>query len=193
MALSLLFFTRMKPQRSEPKQPYRHPLQQANKRRLKASQRRRSLPGHIQLELFQREDDPFCHAVRSRLSRQGLDFVAHNIPNSDALKHEQVTRAGGKYEIPFLIDHRTGVKLYGSSAILAYLDKEYGKVADHKVAGLAHRINTQLEEQRDELVWAMRGPIDQARVLGQDLKETWTAVQGSARLFREILKNAIAS
>ena len=53
------------------------------------------------LELFQKENCPFSHAVRSKLTRLGLDFVAHSVPDGHPPSSiEQLVRAGGKDQLP---------------------------------------------------------------------------------------------
>lgn len=78
------------------------------------------------LELYQREDCPYSARVRSELSRLGLDFVAHNVAIHDDLKHQELVKASGKDQIPFLVDHRSGTKLGDSDAIVQYLRGKYG-------------------------------------------------------------------
>ena len=97
-----------------------HPQPRAKTHRLRA------VSGGPTLELFQKEECPFSHTVRQKLSDLGLDFVAHSIPDTQDLKHKELVNAGGKDQVPFLIDHKSGVKLYESEAIVSYLEKEYG-------------------------------------------------------------------
>lgn len=92
-----------------------------------AEDRLEARPASPQLELYQREDDRASHEVRRQLSRLGLDFIAHSVQGHD-WKHQQLVQASGQDRIPFLIDHRSGVKLGGSGEIRAYLVKEYGPV-----------------------------------------------------------------
>lgn len=83
---------------------------------------KRAIPS---IELFQKEECPFSQAVRQKISDLGLDIVSHSVPDGLALKHEMLVQAGGKDQLPFMVDHKTGIKLYESDAILAYLGKEY--------------------------------------------------------------------
>lgn len=136
--------------------------------------------GAPSIELYQSESCSVSHSVRNRLSLLGLDFVAHSVPDHNDLKHRQLVQAGGKDQIPFLIDHRSGVKLYEGDAILAYLDKEYGKPASGGIAGIARRLETEIRGRADRIAWTVAQPWSQALELrrslveaGASLKATW--------------------
>jgi glutathione S-transferase len=146
--------------------------------------------GSPTLELYQSESCAFSHSVRSRLSALGLDYIAHNVSKSNALKHKQLVQAGGKDRIPFLVDHRTGVKLYESGAILAYLDNEYGEPAPNRLLRAARKLNTQLKGRADQVSWTLRKPLEMSRSLRRQASDTLETIRGSARLLREIFRNA---
>lgn len=82
------------------------------------------------LELFQNEDCPYSHAVRERLSELGLDFISRSVSFEEDERakktHERLVQAGGQDQVPFLIDHTTGERMYESEDIIAYLDRKYG-------------------------------------------------------------------
>jgi glutathione S-transferase len=80
-------------------------------------------PASPDLELYQRESDAESRRVRQALSARGLDFLAHSV-ESDPLKHQELVRAAGRDQVPYLVDHRAGVKLAGADAILAYLERD---------------------------------------------------------------------
>lgn len=136
------------------------------------------------LELYQKENCPFSHAVRNKLTRLGLDFVAHSIPDGHPLKHEQLVRAGGLDQLPFLIDHTSGVKLYESPVILAYLDKTYGEPRSTDWLGsLAENIGEKLRSRADQIAWRVSAPLmraqelsDSARTAVQSLGKSWDYV-----------------
>jgi glutathione S-transferase len=140
------------------------------------------------LELYQKEDCPFSHVVRSRLSELGLDYVVHNVPDQLPLKHEQLTQAGGKDQIPFLVDRRTGVKLYESRAILAYLEKEYGIPANTRVGEWLQHFNSRIQAQTDEIAWALRTPYDRARRLSNEFTQFWNSLMESQRMIRNAFR-----
>lgn len=86
---------------------------------------RATRPALPDIELFQREDDHASHEVRRRLSKLGLDFIAHSV-EGNSLKHQYLLQASGHDRVPYMIDHRSGVRLSGSPEIRAYLHQEYG-------------------------------------------------------------------
>lgn len=142
------------------------------------------------LELFQTEDNPESHAVRNRLSELGLDFIAHSASPKETLKHEQLIQVGGKSQIPFLLDRRSGVKLYGGSVILAYLDNEYEGPKPNRVLRVVRRLNTQIQGRSSRLVWAVRQPIEKLENLRKEVSETWETLRGSVRILRSVIRES---
>ncbi len=88
-----------------------------------ADQRRE--PEHL-LELYDFEGCPYCRKVREVLCEIDLDYlerpVAHGSP-----RRKQVIDLGGKMQVPYLVDHNTGTRLYESEEIMAYLNETYGE------------------------------------------------------------------
>ncbi len=99
------------------------------------------------LELWSFEASPFSRLVRERLCELELPYVLHNVakerwqdmgPAVMRFKPgKYLPLAGGKREklygttmskmqVPYLVDPNTGIKLYESRDILAYLDQTYG-------------------------------------------------------------------
>jgi glutathione S-transferase len=154
----------------------------------RASARKTHSTTDTQLELFQRETDPGSHAVRNRLSQLGLDYFLRNVRLGDALKNEQLAQAGGKVEVPFLIDHRTGTKLYGAHAIIIYLDHEYGQKPSTPVLRVVNRLNSQVRMNADQLAWAVRAPLEQIQRLRGDTQEAVRVLGKSVATFRDALK-----
>lgn len=86
------------------------------------------------LELYQAESCSYSRRVREKLTDLGLSYVVHNprLPEKDGgdVKNEQVIHqlraAGGRDEIPYLVDtcHRTAI--YESDEIIEYLEEQYG-------------------------------------------------------------------
>lgn len=140
------------------------------------------------LELYQKEECRFSHAVRNHLSRLGLDFVSHTVPDGNSLKHEQLVHAGGKDEIPFLIDHKTGVRLFQSQAIINYLDKEYGQVREGAIRGWAHELDLRVRARADQLAWAIRTPFDRARDVVEDLSEGLSTLRKSYKVVKKVIQ-----
>jgi glutathione S-transferase len=160
---------------------------QLTKKTKKRSSARRTHPGtEPQLELFQRENDPACHAVRNRLSQLGLDYLLRNVRLGDALKNEQLAQAGGKIEVPLLIDHLTGIKLYGAHSIITYLDHEYGQATRSPVLRVAGQINSKVQQNADQLTWAVRAPLEQIQKIGGDTREAVKILSQSMTTLRQV-------
>lgn len=168
----------------------------------------KSIPskGLPELELYQSEEDPFSHAVRTKLSELGLDYVAHSVPDGQPLKHEKLVQAGGKDQIPFLFDRRTGVKLYNSDSIVAYLEHEYGSSAPNPIIQIARDIDLRIRTRADRMVWRVRGPFDKLTKLRdqvktpdkrQELKRVWQdtyeTLKGTYRSLRKAVDEAFPS
>lgn len=82
----------------------------------------------LPLELYDGEFCPFCRHVRETLTELDLDAIIHPVPKRGNRFREQLERAGGKGQVPFLVDPNTGRKLYESNDIARYLYAEYGPV-----------------------------------------------------------------
>jgi glutathione S-transferase len=78
------------------------------------------------LELYQREECPFCHKVRVALNDLELDFICR-ISKTDSAQREVMMKLGDKPQVPFLVDQEKGVMLYESDAIVEYLYANYSK------------------------------------------------------------------
>jgi glutathione S-transferase len=147
-----------------------------------------SKKGQPRIELFQRESCPFSHAVRAKLTDLGMDFIAHTVPEHDALKHRQLVDAGGKDQIPFLIDHATGVHLYDSGVIRIYLENEYGSPAPGQLSRAFHRVDEELRARVEQIRWALQAPGDRFRRLSGELRDGIETLQGTIRYIRQRLK-----
>lgn len=77
------------------------------------------------LELWNFEGSPYCRKVREELNALGLDVLVHNVGKRGRRRPELVAR-GGKMQVPYLVDPNTGVAMYESDAIVAYLRETYG-------------------------------------------------------------------
>lgn len=97
------------------------------------------------LELWSFESSPYTRLVRERLTELELAYVLHNIgkeqfadmgPATMRVKpgpykpkaggrREQVLAQFGRVQVPYLEDPNTGAKLYESSKIIDYLEREY--------------------------------------------------------------------
>lgn len=101
------------------------------------------------LELFSFEASPYSRRVRARLCELELPYLLRNTGKAawkdmgppsfrdQLFKGEKGTSRNrrwlaehtGQVQVPYLIDANTGVAMYESDAILAYLDRTYGAPA----------------------------------------------------------------
>ena len=77
------------------------------------------------LILYNFEASPYCRKAREALHELDLDFHCRNVAKNGVRRPELVAR-GGKMMVPYLIDENTGVEMYESDEIVAYLRKTYG-------------------------------------------------------------------
>ena len=99
------------------------------------------------LQLWSFEGSPYTRLVRERLCELELPYVLHNVakerwqdigpavmrlkpgkyePLPGGKREKTLPIMGGKLQVPYLVDANTGVKMFESKAILAYLNKQYG-------------------------------------------------------------------
>ncbi len=78
------------------------------------------------LELYQKEECPYCRKVREALTELDLDYICRNAKGKESRKHALLERLGGKTQVPFLVDTNRGVRMYESDDIVAYLKEHYG-------------------------------------------------------------------
>jgi glutathione S-transferase len=83
---------------------------------------RPSLP----LQLYEFEGCPYCRKVREALSILDLDADVFPCPKRGPRFRPEAVERGGKAQFPFLVDPNTGVQMYESDAIVAYLFDRYG-------------------------------------------------------------------
>jgi glutathione S-transferase len=77
------------------------------------------------LELYEFEACPYCRKVREVLCELDLDYLVHPVAHGSPRRAELVA-LGGKMQAPYLVDPNTGVRLYESEDIIAYLNATYG-------------------------------------------------------------------
>ena len=76
------------------------------------------------LELYSFEASPFCRIAREALSSLELAYRLHNVAGGSPRREEFVARSG-KMMVPWLADPNTGVGMFESAEIVAYLEKTY--------------------------------------------------------------------
>lgn len=77
------------------------------------------------LELWSFEGSPYCRKVREELNVLGLDTLVHNVAKRGR-RRPALVALGGKMQVPYLVDPNTGVAMYESDDIIAYLRRTYG-------------------------------------------------------------------
>src|SRR5262249_32079484 len=76
------------------------------------------------LELWSFEASPFCRIVREALCALELPYLLHNVARGSARREAFVARSG-KMQVPWLVDPNTGVEIFESADIAAYLEATY--------------------------------------------------------------------
>jgi len=70
-------------------------------------------------ELFELERCPYCQKVMKFMDDKGIKYRKHNI--EDKQEEENLIRLGGKRQVPFLYDQKSGLNMYESADIIEYL------------------------------------------------------------------------
>jgi glutathione S-transferase len=83
-----------------------------------------SSPPEQSLELWSFEPSPFCRIVREKLSALELPYLLHNVARNSPSRAAFIERAG-KMQVPYLVDPNTGVEMFESAEIVAYLEDRY--------------------------------------------------------------------
>jgi len=76
------------------------------------------------LELWSFEVSPYCRLVRERLSQLELPYLLHNVAKGSPRRPDFVARSE-RMMVPYLSDPNTGVAMFESADIIAYLEKTY--------------------------------------------------------------------
>lgn len=112
---------------------------------------RRAEPKHL-LELYDFEGCPYCRKVREVLSELDLDYIAHPVAQGSP-RRQELLQLGGKIQVPYLIDANTGMRMYESDEIIAYLNESYG---DGQRAGWTVRVPSLLDNINSAMASAVR-------------------------------------
>lgn len=76
------------------------------------------------LELWAYEASPFCKIVREVLVELELPHIYHSTPRGSKKRYELFKRVGN-FQVPYLEDPNTGVKMFESAYIIEYLQETY--------------------------------------------------------------------
>lgn len=77
------------------------------------------------LQLYDIENCPYCRLVREVLTELDLDVEIYPCPKNGKRYRPGLEKRGGKAQFPYLVDPNTGVELYESLDIIAYLFETY--------------------------------------------------------------------
>ncbi len=80
----------------------------------------------VTLQLYDIENCPYCRLVREVLTELDLDVEIYPCPKSGERFRPEVIERGGKAQFPYLVDPNTGIEMYESLEIIAYLFESYG-------------------------------------------------------------------
>ena len=93
----------------------------------RAQRGRRAVPSRAPeklLELYAYEGSPFCRIAREALCELELPYRLHNVPRRSP-DRESFVSLSGKMQVPYLVDPNTGVQMFESADIRAYLYETY--------------------------------------------------------------------
>jgi len=79
------------------------------------------------LQLYDIENCPYCRLVREALTELDLDVEIYPCPKSGERFRPELVERGGKAQFPYLVDPNTGVEMYESLDIVAYLFETYAQ------------------------------------------------------------------
>ena len=78
------------------------------------------------LELYDIENCPYCRLAREAITELNLDVIIRPCPKTGERFRPELEQRGGKAQFPYLVDPNTGVEMYESLDIVAYLFETYG-------------------------------------------------------------------
>lgn len=78
------------------------------------------------LQLFDRENCPYCRLVREALNELNLDVEIFPVPAFGRRYRDRLEELSGKTQVPFLVDPNTETKMGESMDIVRYLFETYG-------------------------------------------------------------------
>lgn len=78
------------------------------------------------IELYEFEACPFCRKVREAVSMLDLTVLVYPCPKGGPRFRPSVLERGGRSMFPYMVDPNTGVEMYESADIIAYLYEHYG-------------------------------------------------------------------
>jgi glutathione S-transferase len=83
-------------------------------------------PSKFMIEIYEFEGCPYCKKVREAISILDLDVIFYPCPKGSTKHRDMVMEMGGKQQFPYMRDPNSGVAMYESDDIIAYLFDTYG-------------------------------------------------------------------
>lgn len=83
------------------------------------------LSKQLPLRLYSYEGSSYCKLVRERLCELEISHTQISCPRG-SLNRQELFERTGRFQVPYIEDDNTGVKLFESEAICEYLEKQYG-------------------------------------------------------------------
>lgn len=120
------------------------------------------------ITLYEFEASPYCRAVREVLTALHLDVDIRPCPKGGTRFRPEAERLGGKLQFPLLCDANTGVVMYESADINAYLFRTYGGMdvpAYYRPTALKPRMSTVASAVRLGRGWKVRPSVAPAAPL----------------------------
>jgi glutaredoxin len=84
-------------------------------------------PPQKNIVLYVTTNCPYCTMVIHELDERMIAYEEKNIAD-DSIAHE-LTKRGGKRQVPYIVDVHTGIEMYESEDIVAYLEDTYGRTS----------------------------------------------------------------
>jgi glutathione S-transferase len=85
---------------------------------------RAAKPPEQPLELWSFEASPYCRLAREALCELEIPYLLHNVAKGSPSR-PAFTQRSGKMMVPYLADPNTGVEMFESADIVAYLNDTY--------------------------------------------------------------------
>ncbi len=83
-------------------------------------------PPEQPLEVYSFEASPFCRLVREALCSLEIPYLLHNVAKGSPSRASFIARSG-RMQVPYLVDPNTGVEMFESADIVAYLRGTYAR------------------------------------------------------------------
>lgn len=86
------------------------------------------VPAKYPVEVWAYEASPFCKLVRETLNELEMAHIYHSAGRGSPARKDFEDRFG-RFQVPYIIDHNTGVSMWESAEICEYLVSTYGASA----------------------------------------------------------------